>query len=165
MRALAYGNSVREDRRALKDELREGRMTFADALEDDRARDIVVWKLLAHLPRWGTFKINELSLRLIREGVVIGYGTRIRRLTVRQRLAIIAAVESPRCSPQPAPRRAAKPKPAPRAPRPELVAAREAAQVAVENPPPRCTLCKAQLLAESVSGLCRFCEIETAEAA
>jgi hypothetical protein len=159
LEALDRGNAVRIERAELRAELRAGTLTFRGALDDPRAQRMIVWKVLPLLPGWGMVRINDVSLSLIRKRVMIGYGTRVRSLTVRQRLALIAEVDRTPDAEYSARRHAevkAKPKPRPRAvPDPP----------ALDEPPPRCSRCKARLLEESVDGLCGFCRVEVGERA
>lgn len=163
--ALVLANEARMARVALKRALGAGEKTFRDAIEDSVAQKMTVWVLLKALPGVGPQRIMDISSALARRGVLLSSQARIKGLTERQKLALLDVVES-RGSSKP---KAVKAKPTPkrerRLPSPAVVAAREAALVAVENPPPRCTSCKAQLLAESASGLCGFCLAEAEEAA
>jgi hypothetical protein len=155
MDALEKGNDVRIARADLRNELRAGELTFRDALNDPRARGMNVWKLLALVPWWGSIRINELSLSLIRKRLLIGYGARVGSLTERQQEGMLAEVES--MAHGRAKRRAANPKVR------ESLPAVEAPSG--PNPPPRCDACKARLRKASKDGLCGFCREEREQAA
>ena len=144
MQALDTANDRRLSRAALRGELRRAELTLREALDDPRAQTSNIWKLIGHLPRWGSHKVNELSLKLIRQRVMIGYGARVGSLTDRQRDALLEAVEKPYKRTRTPKRR---PSPAPNPPR-------------LDDPPERCLRCKCRLLDASGTGHCGFCEVE-----
>lgn len=155
MDALDTANDLRLSRAAVRAELRAGKLSLREALDDPRAQGANIWKLIGHLPRWGTHSVNELSLKLIRQRVMIGYGARVQSLTERQRIALLTAVEKPLVPVKPKTRRtsaAPRRRPSP-APDPPLL----------EDPPPRCSHCRTRLLSATADGLCGFCRCEQAE--
>lgn len=157
-RALEQAHMVRAAESELKRRLRAGEMSLMDALELPEAQNVNVWRLLKWLPYWGTGRLYALSSQLERERVPVGF-KRVRMLTVRQRLALIAAIDGhPRGSVpgreiQPAPRPASVPVVQPRSDGLSLSA------------PPRCGRCRLRMRERVPEGLCGFCIEELREAA
>jgi hypothetical protein len=79
MVALDNANRTRLAIAAVKRELRAGKLTLPQALDDDRAQAMRVGDLLDALPRWGTYRKDKLLDKL-----KIYDHRRLRELTVRQ---------------------------------------------------------------------------------
>ena len=80
MSALQRANQIKDDAFAIRRDVAAGRLTVADALDDERADSMTVMSLLMAQPRWGrTRSLNLLQPRWISES------RRVRQLTDRQR--------------------------------------------------------------------------------
>lgn len=80
MKALAHANEVRFAAARLKRDVKAGRLTIPEALNDPRAQCLEVMDLLISQPRWGRHRVlTVLTPRFISET------KRVRDLTDRQR--------------------------------------------------------------------------------
>ena len=87
--ALDRANRIRLARADVKRELRNGTLTIADALIDERARGLSVWVLLLSQPRWG-----EERCRRFFDGVSVTFSPfkAVGGLTGRQRALVVERV-------------------------------------------------------------------------
>jgi hypothetical protein len=159
MAALESANAIRLRRSDLRRAIRSGETTLADALESPDARQQMVWQLVRCQHGWADVKVNRLYTELVRQGVPVDYQKRVRMLTVRQRLALIAGVAA-------MPKQIQRPNRKPRVTmkyKPRVKPTLTLLTVAGEDEPPRCRRCKTRLRESAPSGLCGFCEVEADE--
>lgn len=88
--ALQIANRVRMDGAAVRHEITAGVLSIADALEDPRAAFMPIGRVLCAQVQWGPTRAHRLLTRM---NPPIWPNRRVRELTVRQRRAIVEALE------------------------------------------------------------------------
>lgn len=94
--ALARANEIRFARADLKRELREGRLSLADALEDEATQKMTVFDLLRAQHRYGPERIRRkltTAANLIGSSRPVPEHKSIGDLTDRQKRALVQACE------------------------------------------------------------------------
>lgn len=113
--ALSEANAKRIAAASIRHALGAGRMQLVDAIMDERAGPMKVHQMVKTQPGWG-----DVRARALLENMQISEHKRVRDLTRRQALAIVAAVDPaavlpaapPRCSTPAPPAAAPTPSPA-----------------------------------------------------
>lgn len=93
MAALARANEVRDARTRVKQDLRTGRTTLADAMGKECVQSMTVEALLCSQRRWGSGRVQRLlhNLACLDTPVVISENRRVGTLTDREREALLQA--------------------------------------------------------------------------
>ena len=89
LRYLEAARKARTERADLKMMMKSGKVSFADALNDERAQRMFVRQFLASLPSIGKAKADRIM-----EALHIAPSRRVRGLGARQRERLIALSES-----------------------------------------------------------------------
>lgn len=89
LRALEYAGEVRCARAQIKQYMKAGKLSLAEALDDERARRIPVRQLIASVPGIGPAKAERIMIALR-----IAANRRVKGLGPRQREALLSLEES-----------------------------------------------------------------------
>jgi hypothetical protein len=90
MEALGKANETRLARGSVRHALYEGRMSIADALDEECCQSMPVFDLLAAQYRWGAGRVQGVM-----RSIPVGFYRKVCDLTDRQRGALVRA-----CSPK-----------------------------------------------------------------
>ncbi len=91
MLALEEANRVRYARADVKRDVKAGRMNAEDAFEHWACQNMPLGELLRSQPRWGYTRARKFL-----QPMMISESRKLRHLTARQRVALIAALETNR---------------------------------------------------------------------